>query len=255
MTLEDFYFDDWVRMFCSSQEFINTHRGALAVSHTVDNQPRSEYAVAAGKNAGGRRHQRLRIDCDQSARRNVNTILRTQELKIGRLANSHNDGVAIKTCFAVLKEGGTEAAVSVKYRLSLENLEGYSAPVLADDSLRAKSRVHDDAFFFSLFNLFEGCGHLRAILETHKMYFLRAQPQCGERDVNHFPSRHGIQASLGRLEVFDTAGMLTEHLASSGAGNIHGHVAATDHEDFFADSELVAQIHIEQKIDAFIDTV
>ena len=87
------------------------------------------------------------------------------------------------------------------------------------------------------------------------MHFLRAQAQCGERDVHHFAGGHGIDVLLRRLEVFHAGGMLADHLARCGAGHIHGHVAAADHKDLLADGELVAEIHIEQKIDALVDAV
>ncbi len=51
------------------------------------------------------------------------------------------------------------------------------------------------------------------------------------------------------------ADMLVDDFASRGTRHVHGDVAAADHDDFLADGELVAEIHVEQKIDAFVDAV
>ena len=49
--------------------------------------------------------------------------------------------------------------------------------------------------------------------------------------------------------------MLAQHLAGRGPGHIHGYVAAADDENLLADGEGVAEIHIEQKVDALVDAV
>ena len=49
--------------------------------------------------------------------------------------------------------------------------------------------------------------------------------------------------------------MLPNHFASRRTRHVHGHIAAADHNDFLADGELVAQIHVEQKIDALVNPV
>ncbi len=55
--------------------------------------------------------------------------------------------------------------------------------------------------------------------------------------------------------VLDAAGMLLDHFAGRGASHVHGDVAAADHDYFLADGELVAEIHVEQKVDALVDAV
>ena len=45
------------------------------------------------------------------------------------------------------------------------------------------------------------------------------------------------------------------HFASRRTRHVHGHVAAADHNDLFADGELVAEIHVEQEIDALVNAV
>ena len=42
---------------------------------------------------------------------------------------------------------------------------------------------------------------------------------------------------------------------AAGTRHVHGHVAAADHNHLLADGELVAQIHVEQKIDALVDAI
>ena len=56
VSLEDFHLDDWLRMFSAAQIFINADRRALAVADAIDDEARSENAVAAGKNSRGRSH-------------------------------------------------------------------------------------------------------------------------------------------------------------------------------------------------------
>ena len=225
----------------SAQELIDAHRGALAVGDAVDDEPRAEDAVAAGEYTGRGGHQRLRIHGDQAARRNFDAIFGTEELKIGRLPDGHDDGVAVETGFAVLVEGGTEAAIGIEDRLGLEHFERHRATVLADDLLRAEAGMDDDAFFFGLFNLLERGGHLLAVLEADQVHFLRAQPQGGERNVHHFAGGHRIHASLRWLEAFHAARMLAQHLARRGPGHIHGHVAAADDENLLADGEACSR--------------
>ena len=107
-----------------------------------------------------------------------------------------------------------------------------------------------DAFFFSLDDFFEGGRHLFAALQADKIHFARAHAQRRERDVDHLFRGDRGDVFGGRLGVLDAAGMLLDDFARSGAGHIHGDVAAANHNHFLADGELVAQIHVEQKIDA-----
>ena len=60
---------------------------------------------------------------------------------------------------------------------------------------------------------------------------------------------------MRRLEVLHTAWMLAQHFARRGPGHVHGHVAAADDENLFADGEPVTEIHIEEEIDSFVHTV
>ena len=52
----------------ATEKFINANRGALAVSHAIDDQARAEDAVAAGKDSVRRGHQSLRVYRNQPAR-------------------------------------------------------------------------------------------------------------------------------------------------------------------------------------------
>jgi hypothetical protein len=49
--------------------------------------------------------------------------------------------------------------------------------------------------------------------------------------------------------------MLAQHFACRGPSHIHSHVAAADDDNLLADGEPVTEIHIEQKIDALVDSV
>ncbi len=49
--------------------------------------------------------------------------------------------------------------------------------------------------------------------------------------------------------------MLADHFARRRTRHVHGDVAAADHNHLLADGELVAEIHVEQEIDAFVNAV
>src|SRR5438105_2089312 len=49
--------------------------------------------------------------------------------------------------------------------------------------------------------------------------------------------------------------MLAQNFASRRPGHVHGNIAAADDNDLLANRELVAQIHVEQEIDAFVNSV
>src|ERR1039457_4314432 len=49
--------------------------------------------------------------------------------------------------------------------------------------------------------------------------------------------------------------MLPHDFAGRRTRNVHGHVAAADHNHFLADGELVAEVHVKQEIDAFVNAV
>ncbi len=49
--------------------------------------------------------------------------------------------------------------------------------------------------------------------------------------------------------------MLAQHFARSGASHVHGHIAAADDQHFLPDGELVAEIDVEQKIDALVHAI
>ena len=49
--------------------------------------------------------------------------------------------------------------------------------------------------------------------------------------------------------------MLLQNFARRGTGHIHGDIAAADHHYFLADREAVAEVGIQQKVDAFVHAV
>ncbi len=81
--LKQFDFDDGLRVLTTSQIFVNAHRRAFAVADAVDDETRSEHAVATGEDAGGRRHQRLRVDGDQTAWRQLDFVFRRRKSRRG----------------------------------------------------------------------------------------------------------------------------------------------------------------------------
>ena len=115
--------------------------------------------------------------------------------------------------------------------------------------------MHDDAFLFGLDNFFERGGHLFAAFQADEIHFACAHAQSRERDVDHLLGGNRRDVFVGRFEVFHAAGMLLDDFTRCRAGHVHGDVAAADHDYFLADGELVAEIHVEQEVDALVDSV
>ena len=59
----------------------------------------------------------------------------------------------------------------------------------------------------------------------------------------------------GGLGILHAAGVLAYYFARGRAGHVHGHVAAADHDHFLADGEFVAEVDVEQKVDAFVHAI
>src|SRR5690348_9675228 len=161
-------------MLSAAQVFVNSHGCAFAVSNTVDNESRSEHAIAACKNSGRGRHQSLGIHSDQSARRNLNLVFGSEEVETRCLADGHDDGVALDLTFAVLVKRRTEAAILIEDPLRLQRLESDHPAVFADDTLRSEAGINNDSLFLCLFDLFESSGHLVAAFEAYEVHLPRA---------------------------------------------------------------------------------
>ena len=58
--VEHFDFDLGLRPLSSREVFIDARGDAPSVAHAIDDQPRSEYAIATGKDTGGAGHERVR---------------------------------------------------------------------------------------------------------------------------------------------------------------------------------------------------
>src|SRR5207248_690765 len=56
-------------------------------------------------------------------------------------------------------------------------------------------------------------------------------------------------------DIFYTCDVLLDDFARRRSRHIHRNIAAANHHHFFADSELVPKIHIQQEVDAFVDSV
>src|SRR4029077_18344124 len=91
MTLQQLHLDHGLRMFSASQILVDADRCTLAVRNTVDDQPWTKNTTLAGKDAGGRCHQGLRIDRDQSTGRDVNFVFRSEEVEPWRLPDRPED--------------------------------------------------------------------------------------------------------------------------------------------------------------------
>src|SRR5579871_5232111 len=154
-------------MLSTAQLFVNPHGCAFAVTNTVNNQSRSEDAIAACKDARSRGHQSLRIHCDQSARRNLDLVFGSKEVKPRRLADGHDDGVALDLALAVFVERRIEAAVLIKDPLRRQRFECNDLAIIADDPLRPEARMNNDSLFLGFFDLFERSWHLVPSLQAN----------------------------------------------------------------------------------------
>ena len=112
------------------------------------------------------------------------------------------------------------------------------------------------AFGFGFFDFFQRRRHFLALFQADQVHFARAHAQRGERDIHHFFGGDGGHVSSGgRLRSSTPAGVLPDHFARRRTRHVHGHVAAADHNHFLADGELVAEVHVQQEIDALVDAI
>ena len=240
MPLQYFDLDDGLGMFVLAEVFVDSDRGAFAIAHTINNQARAEDAIAAGKDALRGGHQCLCIDGNQSAAGNLHAVFRLEEIEPGRLANGHDDGVALHLAFAAFEERRIETFVLIEDPFGFERLQCNHLAVLANHPLGAQTRVHTDAFLFGFLNFFESGRHLVARLKTHQVYFPCAHAQSRKRNVDHLFCGDCGHVLRRRLVILHSARMLTHYFARGRAGYVHGHVAATNHDHFLADREFVA---------------
>ena len=112
-----------------------------------------------------------------------------------------------------------------------------------------------DAFLFGFLNFFERGGHFLAPLQADEIHFARAHAERGKRNVDHFLCGDSSHIFRGRFGILHAACVLTNHFARGRAGYVHGDVTAADHDHFLADGEFVAEIHVEQEVDAFVHAI
>src|SRR5579885_3426203 len=111
-------------MLAAAQVLIDPNCRALAIAYAVDDESRTKYAVPAGKDAAGRRHQRLWIHSDQPTGRDLNFVFRSQEIKAGRLPDRHDDRVAFDLRFTVLVKCWIEPSILIEDPLGFQSFEG-----------------------------------------------------------------------------------------------------------------------------------
>ena len=180
MALEDFNFDNGFGVLAATQEFVDPHCSALAVGDAINDQTRAEDAIATGKDSPRRGHERFRVHCNQPAGRQLYTVFWIEEVQPRRLSDSHDDGVALQQGFAALVERWIEALVLIEDPFRLQRLQGDNSAIFANHTFWAESGMHDDAFGFSLFNLFQRRRHFFAIFQADEVHFLRAQAKSGK---------------------------------------------------------------------------
>src|SRR5512145_696095 len=80
---------------------MNTARRALAVSDSIDDQPRTKSDVAAGKNARCSRHQRFFVYGQSATRCYLQPIFRLHPAQLASLPDGDDDTVAFPHFFTV----------------------------------------------------------------------------------------------------------------------------------------------------------
>src|ERR1035441_6144343 len=93
-----------------------------------------------------------------------------------------------------------------------------------------------------------------ALFEADEANLASAHAQCRQRDVHHLVSGNSLQV-LFRGSYLGRGIMLAQHLAGSRARDVHGDIAAADNDDFLPDGELVAEIDVEQELDAAMHAI
>ena len=114
--------------------------------------------------------------------------------------------------------------------------------------------MHDDAFGFGLFDLFQRGGHFMTLLKAYQADFASAHAQCRQRDVHHLVRSDGLRVFFRGSHLARRV-MLAQHLTRGRSRDVHGDVAAADDQHLLADGELVAEIDVEQKLDAAMHAI
>src|SRR5579872_1915649 len=141
-------------MFVLAKIFIDSDSRTFAVTYAVDNQARSENAIATSEDPGRRSHKCLRIDRDQATWRKFHFVFRREEVEARGLADGHDDGVALDQAFTAIKKRGIETSVLIENPFGFESLKRNHLAVSTHHPLGPETRMHSDAFFFGFFNFF-----------------------------------------------------------------------------------------------------
>src|SRR4029077_16446632 len=59
----------------------------------------------------------------------------------------------------------------------------------------------------------------------------------------------------GRLRIFHSTRVLLHNLACRRARYVHRHISAADDDDLLPDCELVSQVHIQQEVNSFVNSI
>src|SRR5437588_5287608 len=149
-------------------------------------------------------------------------------------------------------KGRVEAALRVFGCFRAQRLDALDSAVFAKDLFRPKARVKNDAFFLRFQDLFLCGGHLPTRLDADEMYLARSEAQCGKRDINHLvPSDSGYVGVRRSCTRF----VLAHNFSRRGTRDIHGNISTTNHNDSVADREPVPEIHVQQEVNSFVDTI
>src|SRR5581483_7565987 len=151
--------------------------GSFPIGNAVDDEPRPKYAVAAGKDSRRRGHQRLRIDCNQTAGGDLNFVLGLEEIELWRLANGHDDRVTLDYIFRSLIESGIKPPVLIEDPFRVQGFKTGDFAALPDDALWPATGPENNPFSFSFFDFFKRCRHFLAPFEADDVDFASAETQ------------------------------------------------------------------------------
>ena len=116
--------------------------------------------------------------------------------------------------------------------------------------------MQDDAFGLGFLDFFERRRHLVRRFSRQTMSTSRAPRRRAESEMSTISCvATAATFSCRGLCVFHSRDVLLQHFARGRTRHVHGHIAAADHDHFLADGEPVAQVGVEQEIDALVHAV
>ena len=126
--------------------------------------------------------------------------------------------------------------------------------VRPEDRLRPAARHESDSLFLGLAHFVRMGGHLRAGLQADELDVAGAEPQRGAGSVEErvvvAPGLQELLCALGQRLPRLGAGV-----AQDGPGHVDGHVATAYDHDPLPERHAIAEVRVQQEVDAVDDAV